>query len=198
MNLVRTFIAAELPGELLKALGKLQRTLNDLPGGKAVNWVRQEGIHLTFKFLGDVPQDMLSQIFAGIEQVCAKQPSFMVRVNGLGCFPNMVRPRVVWVGLQDDHQQLQRIKQALENELASCGFAREDRAFQPHLTLGRIRSSALSSEVEIMGRSLASYESVVLGQINVNQLSTISSTLSPTGAIYRILSQSPFADLRNP
>ena len=194
MNLIRTFIAAELPGELLQTLGKLQRTLSDAPGGKAVSWVRPEAIHLTFKFLGDVHQDALPYIYAGMEQVCAKQPPFVVQVSGLGCFPNSVRPRVVWVGLQDEHQPLQRIKQALENELASSGFSREDRAFQPHLTLGRVRSSALSSEVVILGRSIASHESAVLGQIHVSQLCAISSTLSPAGAIYRILYQSPLVD----
>ena len=198
MNLIRTFIAAELPGELLQTLGKLQRTLRDAPGGRAVNWVRSEAIHLTFKFLGDVPQDALPLVFAGIEQVCAKQPPFVVQVSGLGCFPNSVRPRVVWLGLQDEHQEMQHMKQALENELASSGFSREDRAFQPHLTLGRVRSSALSSEVEILGRSIASYESAVLGQINVSQLSAISSTLSSGGGIYRILYQAPLVDQRKP
>lgn len=196
MNLIRTFIATELPGELLQTLGKLQRTLNDAPGGRAVNWVRPEAIHLTFKFLGDVHQDALPHIYTGIEQVCAKQPPFVVQVSALGCFPNSARPRVVWVGLQDEHQQLQRIKQILENELSSSGFTREDRAFQPHLTLGRVRSSALSSEVEILGRTIAGYESAALGEIHVSQLSAISSTLSPAGAIYRILYQSPLVDQR--
>lgn len=198
MNLIRAFIAVELSDELLQTLGKLQRTINDAPGCRAVNWVQPEAIHLTFKFLGDVHQDALPHIYAGIEQVSANQPPFVVQVSGLGCFPNMARPRVVWVGLQDEHQELQCMKHALENEFASSGFTREDRVFQPHLTLGRVRSSALAPEVEILGRTIAGYESAVLGQIHVSQLSAISSTLSPAGAIYRILYQSPLVDQRNP
>ncbi|MHB1354630.1 MAG: RNA 2',3'-cyclic phosphodiesterase [Anaerolineae bacterium] len=198
MNLVRTFIAAELSAELLKTLYKLQRALRDAPGGTAVNWVRLEGIHLTFKFLGDVPSDALPHIYAVIEQVCANYPPFVVQVSGLGCFPNMVRPRVVWVGLQDVQQQLQRIKQVFENELASSGYSREDRVFQPHLTLGRVRSGALSPEVDILGRTISGYESVVLGEIHVSQICAIASTLSPAGAIYRILNQSPLVNQRKP
>jgi RNA 2',3'-cyclic 3'-phosphodiesterase len=196
MNLIRTFIAIELPVDLLLMLAKLQRTLNDAPGGRAVNWVRKEGIHLTLKFLGDVHQDALPLIYTGIEQACAKQTPFAVQVGGLGCFPNISRPRVVWVGLKDEQQQLQRIEQALENELAAHGYKREDRAFQPHLTLGRVRSSAFSPEVEILGRTVASYPEVNLGQIQVDYLCAISSTLSPSGAIYRILYQSPLAGAR--
>lgn len=198
MNLIRTFIAAELSVELLKTLFKLQRTLRDAPGGTAVNWVRPEGIHLTFKFLGDLPSDVLPQIYAVVEQVCENHPPFVVQVSGLGCFPNMVRPRVVWVGLQDEQQQLLRIKQVLENELVSHGYAREDRVFQPHLTLGRVRTSALSPEVDILGRTISGYESVVLGEIHVSQICAISSTLTPAGAIYRILNQSPLIDQRKP
>jgi RNA 2',3'-cyclic 3'-phosphodiesterase len=194
MNLIRTFIAAELPADLLLALNKLQRSLRDAPGGSAVNWVRPEGIHLTLKFLGDVSVETLPRIYVGVEQVCARLNSFTVRVNGLGCFPNLVRPRVVWVGLEDEYQQLQRMQQALENELATGGFTREVRVFQPHLTLGRVRNSALSPEVEILGRTIAGYEHILLGQIQVNHLCVISSTLRPAGAVYQILHQSPLIE----
>jgi RNA 2',3'-cyclic 3'-phosphodiesterase len=198
MNLVRTFIAAELPVELLLTLKKLQRSLRDAPGGMAVNWVQPEGIHLTFKFLGDVHQDVLPQIYGAMEQVCARLNTCVVQVIRLGCFPNITRPRVVWVGLQDERQELQRIQHMLENELASHNFAREDRAFQAHLTLGRVRNNALSPEVEILGRTIAGYENAVLGQINVDRLYAISSTLTPTGAVYRVLYSSPLAHQQPP
>ncbi|MCE5258891.1 MAG: RNA 2',3'-cyclic phosphodiesterase [Chloroflexi bacterium] len=189
MSTVRTFIAAELGKGLMQEIGRVQGLLRAAPGGRAVTWVRPEGIHLTFKFLGDTDEKRLPDVYEAVQHIGSTHPAFTIAVSGLGCFPRVTRPRVVWLGLQDEKHQAQRLQQALDAELASIGFVREDRPFQPHLTLGRVRSSALSSEIEAVGRTAADQQVGQLGILMVDHLCVITSTLTPSGAVYHILYQ---------
>lgn len=190
MNKIRTFIAAKLDETLIQEISHLQSTLREAPGGRAVTWVRPESIHLTFKFLGDIEEVRLPDIYEAVQQACSRQQTFTILVSGLGCFPHINRPRVIWVGLQDDQHRAQRLQQDIEDELARRNYPREDRPFQPHLTLGRVRSSAQSSEVEAIGKTIATHPIGQLGILQVAQVHVIASSLTPSGAVYRTLSTS--------
>ncbi|MHB9034092.1 MAG: RNA 2',3'-cyclic phosphodiesterase [Anaerolineae bacterium] len=195
MTLVRAFIAAELDESLLGKILVIQDALRAAPGGRAVTWVKPEGIHLTFNFLGDTAEERLPGIYQAVERVCKQHRVMSIPVQDLGCFPRINHPRVIWVGLQDDKHQTQYLQKALENELTSLGFSREERAFQPHLTLGRVRNSALAGEVDALGRTIAAQNIGSLGNLTIETVSVIASTLTPNGAVYRILHSAPLQPL---
>ena len=192
MKQVRTFIAIELDETINAALADLQGQLKaKIPQG-SVRWVKPGGIHLTLKFLGDVPANRIEEIERALTQACAGFPAFSLSVGGLGCFPNPQRPRVVWVGVQEESGTLARLQKAIEDGMEKLGFAPEGRRFHAHLTLGRVRRRTSSGDVRRLGRlvkesdigqtSASSVEP--LGQMEARAVSLIKSDLRPTGAVY--------------
>ena len=192
MKQVRTFIAIELDETINAALTDLQGQLKaKIPQG-SVRWVKPGGIHLTLKFLGDVPANRIEEIERALTQACAGFPAFSLSVGGLGCFPNPRRPRVVWVGVQEESGTLARLQKAIEDGMEKLGFAPERRKFHAHLTLGRVRRRTSSGDVRRLGRlvkesdvgqtSASSVEP--LGQMEARAVSLIKSDLRPTGAVY--------------
>ena len=184
MPTVRTFIAIELTAEALRALGQVQEKLRRSPGGQAGRWVRAEGIHLTLKFLGDVPEEKLPQVYQAVEQACQGHQPFEVAFGGLGGFPNLRRPRVIWVGVEEESGQLQSLQRDVEQALERKGFPRERRPFRPHLTLARVRKGASPSEAAALGRSVAQAQVGTLGRMQVKEVSVMRSELTPEGALY--------------
>ncbi len=138
-NTVRVFVAVAISPELEKVCARLIRKLQDIPA--QVKWVRPEGIHITLKFLGNVPQEQLPQIKAAVRRAVEGQRAFSITSEGLGGFPDLKRPRVIWIGLQENTlAPLKQLQQRVETELVRLGFEPENRPFQPHLTLGRVRA----------------------------------------------------------
>lgn len=181
---IRTFVAVELPSDILDSLAEIQERLRRGPGGGAGRWVRQEGIHLTLKFLGEVPSEKLQAIYQTVVRVCAKHNAFTLRVGGLGCFPNVRRPRVVWVGVHEETGQLAALQKDIEHGLAGLGFPPEGRAFTPHLTLARVAEKASRQEVEALGKAVSEQDLKELAQMRVTEVSVMKSDLRPEGAFY--------------
>jgi 2'-5' RNA ligase len=188
MDTVRAFIAIELDKRLCTKLGELQDRLRaDVPPG-LVRWVRPEGMHLTLKFLGDVPAVQVSEIAQAVQQASAKHASFVCTVSGLGCFPNTARPRVVWVGIEEPGGTLLALQRDVDHAVSALGFAPEQRRFHPHLTLGRVKShdrEAVAALGEYVSRAR-----VNLGSIQANAVHLMRSDLLPGGAVYTALSVS--------
>jgi len=149
-----------------------------------VRWVKPGGIHLTLKFLGDVPANRIEEIERALTQACAGFPAFSLSVGGLGCFPNPRRPRVVWVGVQEESGTLAGLQKAIEDGMEKLGFAPEGRKFHAHLTLGRTQRRASSGDVRRLGRLVQEIEIGPLGQMEARSVSLIKSDLKPTGAVY--------------
>ncbi len=138
-NTVRVFVAVAISPELERECAGLIRKLQDIPA--QVKWVRPEGIHITLKFLGNVAQAQLPQIKQAIQRAVEGQRAFSITSNGIGGFPSLKRPRVIWIGLQENTlAPLKQLQQRVEAELARLGFEPENRPFKPHLTLGRVRT----------------------------------------------------------
>lgn len=151
---------------------------------RAVRWVRPEGIHLTLKFLGDVnPSDMQSVHQVILETVPRFSP-FSFSVGGLGCFPNVRHPRVIWIGVEERSGELAALTEELEQAFAVQGFERENRRFHPHLTLGRIRRGVGQAERRAIGETLDRVEGFTLGDVRVNEVCLFRSELKPSGAVY--------------
>ena len=183
-DMLRLFIAIPLPAPVREALADLQGQLAELAPPRAVRWVRPEGIHLTLKFLGDVPAAQQRAIEGGMAQAAAGHAPFTLTVERLGCFPNVNRPRVVWVGVHGERDALQALRDAVEAAIAPLGYPPESRPFSPHLTLGRVSKSASAGEVAALGQALKGAQVDALGQIAVNGFSLVRSDLRPDGAIY--------------
>jgi 2'-5' RNA ligase len=189
----RTFIAIELNQQLRSALRNVQDKLKERTPPGSVKWVAPDGIHLTLKFLGDTPVSRIPDIEAALKAACIPFQPFEFSVEGRGCFPNFRRPRVVWVAVREKGQTLARLQVAVERTVAPLGWPTEDRAFSPHLTLGRVAKGADSRTVAAVGQAVE--ESVVerLGLQTVTAVSLIRSELRPTGAVYSRLLHAPLA-----
>jgi 2'-5' RNA ligase len=187
MNTIRAFIAIELTKNILTQLSAVQSQLRAaLPAG-CVRWVRPEGIHLTLKFLGDVPTSQLDAIKAAVEEAAGASPTFSLEAGRLGCFPNLRRPSVVWVGIQEPAGALARLQRAVEATIAPLGYPREKRPFSPHLTLGRVSRQAKPGELRRLGEYVESAVVGRLGQMSVDEITLIQSVLKPSGAEYTTL-----------
>ncbi len=184
MKQVRTFIAIELDETINAALADLQAQLKSKVPQGSVRWVKPGGIHLTLKFLGDVPANRIEEIERALTQACAGFPAFSLSVGGLGCFPNPRRPRVLWVGVQEESGTLAGLQKAIEDGMEQLGFAPEGRRFHAHLTLGRTQRRASSGDVRRLGRLVQETDIGELAQMEARAVSLIKSDLKPTGAVY--------------
>lgn len=185
--MLRTFVAVELDEELKDNLAHLQRRLRDQVPPRSVRWVRPEGIHLTLKFLGDTPLAKVDEVKAALTQAAFELQPFRFTVEGLGCFPNTHRPRVLWVGLQEPSGALHRLREAVEAHVAPVGFPTERRSFHPHLTLGRVQRYASKSEVREIGDMVSGSRIGLVDEMGVTAVSYIKSDLKPSGAVYTTL-----------
>jgi len=185
---VRAFVAVELSEDVRQALAAAQRAMQrQSPSG--VRWVAPESVHLTLKFLGDVPIARLEAVTEAMRQVAAGCAPFDVTLNGVGAFPNARSPRVVWVGLAGDTAALLKLAQALETALAALGFPPEGRPFSSHLTLGRARDGMTMEERQRLTALLARPPQVPSAPIRVGAIALMRSVLRPSGAQYTRLAE---------
>lgn len=181
---LRTFIAIALDEALRISLRDVQNQLKRQTPPGSVKWVAPDGIHLTLKFLGDTPANRVAEVAAALRAACAGAAPFEFVVEGRGCFPNMRRPRVVWVAVRDHGRALASLQAAIEREVAPLGWPTEERGFNPHLTLGRVAKGADSHTAALIGQAVERTEVELIGIQQVFAVSLIKSDLRPTGAIY--------------
>jgi 2'-5' RNA ligase len=138
-NTWRVFVAIELPVAVRRKLTEhIDRLRDSIPNARA-SWVRDENLHLTLKFLGDIPFTNVEKLSAAASIATTTASPFEVNVEGCGAFPPRGQPRVLWIGIDDPSGQLALLRTALEAECARAGFPRDERPFHPHLTIARIR-----------------------------------------------------------
>jgi 2'-5' RNA ligase len=184
MDLIRSFIAIEVPPALKSKLVELQRELRRTDAD--VGWVRPEGIHLTLKFLGSIHQEDVEGISRAIGPVLSSWNPFEVRIQGMGGFPSSRNPRVIWVGLDRGKDTLQSLQQAIEKKMAELSFPAEERPFSPHLTLGRVRSSRGKGS---LSQAIDKHRGVEIGNFRASEVFLFRSELKPTGAVYTKLQE---------
>jgi 2'-5' RNA ligase len=184
----RVFLAIDLPDDIKAQLVAIQDKLKFLVEG--VRWTRPEGIHLTLKFFGNVVDKDIAQISEIVGQHAKNARPIALHGEKVGAFPNFQRPRVIWLGLNGDIEQLSALQRAIENDLDRCGYKKEKRRFKPHLTLGR----AKSSRGIILGlpEAVKREDTYKAGQFYSNGLTLFESQLKPGGAVYTKLAYFPF------
>lgn len=179
----RSFIAVEIPTGIHRAIAHITQELQKELSRSMVRWVESENIHLTLKFLGDVPPGDLENLAGLLKAELAAHEPFTMSVKGLGAFPNQHRPRIIWVGLEAP-VGLAKLQKAVETTAARLEFPAEERPFSPHLTIGRVNQHVSQSDLARIGPVLESTHFGSLGDVNVQAVRIFKSDLRPTGAVY--------------
>ena len=154
MSLLRTFIAVEIPLHVQKQIQTATEPLRRQLGSSLVRWVPAQNMHLTLKFLGDVSPTSVDQLTQILITEADSYPAFDMQISGLGSFPSLRRPRVLFIGIQAPAPErasglceLEALYRGIESACARLGYESKDQDFFPHLTLGRVKQdvSATSS-----------------------------------------------------
>jgi 2'-5' RNA ligase len=182
---IRAFLAVEVADEIKQRLIDLKCEL--AAGHREVRWVRDEGLHVTVKFLGSVKVEVMSEVEKSLRQELAPQPAFPARVEGVGAFPATQRPRAIWAGV--NAPELSEVAARVEHTLAPLGFAPEKRPFHAHVTLGRTKQGLRPKKLTA---SLSAHAADRFGDCRVTELTAFKSDLRPDGAVYTKLWSIPF------
>ena len=177
---MRVFIAVELPNEIRQSLGDVQQALRPLTN--SARWVAPESIHITLKFLGEIPDKTVADVDSAITGVSWK--TFQVTVRGVGFFPGTRSPRVFWAGMEAP--TMQGLAEQLDRRLERVGFEAEKRAFRPHITLARARETRIDASLVTAAQQYKDHE---FGSFIVNRLFLFKSTLKPAGSVYEKLKE---------
>ncbi len=176
--MIRAFVAIEVPGEIKEQLADLSRKLERL--GLAGRSARLEGVHLTLQFLGNIAPSQVEAMQDRLARVAQQNPPFEVQVRGVGVFPHLANPRVVWVGARAN-PALSQLQREVERELEALGFRAEQRPFHPHLTLMRLKSSR---NRDSLVRFVTSHAKSRVGEFEVPAFHLYRSILKPDRAEY--------------
>lgn len=176
---LRTFIAIRLPPEIIELAGELQSRLKS--GGLKLRWVRLQSLHLTLKFLGNIPESATADLEGAMQRAVGDCGPFPLVAQGMGVFPGIKRPRVLWIGIGGDLAKLVSLVDGLESELVPFGFAKEKRPFRGHLTLARIKGFTDPLHLAEALRDIGQYEPQLF---TAQQMVLYQSDLQPQGAVY--------------
>ncbi|MBN1590445.1 MAG: RNA 2',3'-cyclic phosphodiesterase [Pirellulales bacterium] len=177
---IRTFVAIELDPEVRRSAAALIEGLRSVSSD--VKWVAPENLHLTLKFLGDVALNETSRICDALARAASEVEPFEIEIAGAGAFPNVSRPKTIWLGSRGDDRPLVELHKHVEKRLQKLGFRKEARRFQAHLTLGRLRRPGPG--VESLGELLKASADFEAGKTSVSQIFLFSSRLTSDGPIY--------------
>jgi 2'-5' RNA ligase len=186
---IRTFIAFELPENIANAISEVQEQLKK--SGLKMRWVKPENIHLTIKFLGNIPTSAIEKVDRAITQSAQRVEPLLLCVKGLGVFPNMRRPRILWAGISGKIDSLLKLHNGIEDNLEPIGFPRENRPFKGHLTLGRAKSKIDPHRLSGAMEAFRDFESE---PFVADRLILFQSELKPNGAVYRMMLVRPLSD----
>ncbi|MEX2080563.1 MAG: RNA 2',3'-cyclic phosphodiesterase [Dehalococcoidia bacterium] len=186
---VRLFVACEIPDEPRQVIGAVIEDLKQR-SGESVRWIRPEGLHVTLKFLGEVPVKKLPSIKLAIQEAVTGHSPFTLEFSSIGTFGGREGLRLMWVGIAGDVLRLEALVKSTNAALAVVGFEPERRPFRPHLTLGRVRdeiSTRKRAEIEVAVGRVTPEESAW----RIAHVSLMRSRMLSTGARYDVLATFP-------
>lgn len=183
---MRLFVAINPPERVRE---RIAAGTEDLRGLEGIRWVASDRVHLTLKFLGQVEDDSERAIAEELARIALGHGPFQMRLTAPGAFPNIRRPRIIWIGLEPS-SELAALQRDVEEGLAGLGFERERRAFRPHLTLGRVRRGQRvdGSVLDTLVRSTEVSDAWRVGAVDLMR-----SHLLPSGAVYDVRSSAELA-----
>jgi len=188
-QLIRCFVAVKVPANILSDIDHYIQVLKKM--APDIHWVRVNGIHITLKFLGEIKPDLVRQAEDILIPLSQIYKPFAVQVKGSGCFPDKSKPRVFWLGLEEDQSNsLKEIHDWIDTKLKPLGFSEEGRGFSPHLTLGRVK------EPQNFNTLFTYLETHPFAEQNfkADKVVLMRSELKPSGAEYSELKSYPLQD----
>jgi RNA 2',3'-cyclic 3'-phosphodiesterase len=177
--MIRSFLAIELSERLKGIVAENIRELSRIPS--KIKWVSPRQTHLTLKFFSSITYETVEMISQALSSVVSDYPRFHITLNGLGAFPNLFRPRVIWLSLGGKTEILRGLHQAIEEALVPLGIPKEDRPFRGHLTLGRNKDNQVNQELY---RGLSQWIKEESPPFEVDELILFRSDLKPAGPEY--------------
>ncbi len=184
-NTIRTFLAIELPKEVLEQFERLQYRLGRSMTG-VVRWSKPGSTHLTLKFFGSITERDIRTIEDTLKAMASSFAPIPIAVGTMGVFPNLNRPRVLWVGITTGLKELTAMQAEIEKALEAVGFAREERAYRPHLTLGRMKTDR---RIEGLDKAVQEHKDYSAGAFTAEEMILFRSDLKPTGPVYTELAK---------
>jgi 2'-5' RNA ligase len=185
VELVRSFVAIELPEVVKKGIAEIKSQYSDMEG---VSWIKPEGAHLTIKFLGEIGMDVVDGLACALEPVMEKVKPFKMKIEDAGVFPNPSKPRVLWLGVKEE-KNLKQIHLKVDEEARKVGISKEEKNYHPHITIARIKSDEPPHKLkeflkEFKGKTLWS-------DVEVKSIVIYKSILRSDGAEYEKLYEIP-------
>ena len=188
----RLFYAIELPDSIKKVIATTISYYRSSIKDK-IKWVESHNLHLTLRFIGEVSEDRVEILTSLFDDVINKYQPFSYELTGMGCFPNLVKPRVIWIGAGKGKDQLTEIANEIESKLVDCaGLTPEKKPFKPHITIGRLKMQGkprLTNKcIELIGND----KNKLFGEFKPEYCSLIKSVLTQDGPIYTTIHKSSF------
>lgn len=182
---MRSFIAIELPIEIKDALLRIQDKLKThLP---EINWIKPLNLHITLKFLGDISLKQLSEIKQIITEITKTTSCFKIKLEALGVFPNLHAARIIWIGANQPPLELKQLAEQLEIRLVESGIPQEQRSFCAHITIGRIKSHLIPSDLKKALDKIEKDAADANWEFDCRGITLFESTLGVQGATYTVL-----------
>jgi len=186
---IRCFVSVDVEdASVLASIARVQQTLLSIGGG--LKLVERENLHLTLRFLGELPKGLVDEISQRLNRV--EFEAFEIELKGLGAFPSSSRPRVVWIGVERGAEELEELAREVNKALSGLGIPPPDKEFCPHLTIARVKSRSAAAAVS---RILAEHGDLSFGKILVDNFRLKKSVLTPRGPIYSTLMEKRARDV---
>ncbi len=189
--MLRTFIGLEFPQEIKESF---RRFLKDTPACApgTVKWVEPENFHLTLQFLGPTPEEKIPALREALHAALAHASGFEMTLESLGAFPSWDKPNVVWMGLSRGAEELGALAGKIKTALQPFGFEPENRPFEAHATLGRVKNPH-SRDWKMLKAALDQSRQVQFGHCRAKVLTWLESSLTPQGPVYKVLEKIPLS-----
>jgi len=184
---IRSFLAFEIPEEIKETVSFIYKGLK--ASSLDVRWVRQENIHLTVIFMGNINESDLGSIERAVEKTCSKYAPFRIKAKGAGVFSSLRNARVLWIGVEGDTERMSYFRDSLQKRLRPFGIKRENKRFSPHLTVGRFKKGF--NQTDKLREVIDRFKDVISPEAVLNELVLFKSELRPDGAVYTKLNSWP-------
>jgi RNA 2',3'-cyclic 3'-phosphodiesterase len=173
---MRAFLGISIPDELKTKIISIQKRFS----GFDIKLVEPQNLHFNMKFFSEISDEDVKRLKANLEEVCKRFKPFEIKINGLGAFPNNEYVRIVWIGVKEGHDEMVLLADEIQNSIQSLGFEHDER-FEPHLTLGRVRSG---KNKEKLSKVMKELENCEIGTMKVDKIRLFQSTLGSDGPVY--------------
>lgn len=183
---MRLFVALNLPETIRHDIRDATANLRE--ERYPFRWIEGDALHLTLSFLGEVAETRVPELMSTLSTAATRHATFSFRLKGVGAFPNLRRPRVLWLGVENDGS-LERLQDDVAGALEPLGFERERRAYSPHLTLARAKNDASPAAFASLAAGVADFE--FERTVNVETIDLMRSHLSSAGARYERVGAAP-------